>query len=123
MVLQPVKIKNRVSHHRSDRNKLDILLQNYQNNIDKNDHFYHAAELERFSNKTAIIKHTIDTTHSFDYTDYKLLTKEQNYDKLKILEMLYLKIHDTANIRTDTEGLSIIYNGLFKIHLRLIVFC
>lgn len=109
---QPVRL--RISHHRSDRNKLDVLLKKYQDNIDERDHFCHDAELERIKNETAVVKHAIDTNHAFDYNEYKVLTKEQNYDKLKVLEMLYIKQHNTVNIRTGTEGLSIIYNGLFR---------
>lgn len=72
------------------------------------------ANFERMTNKTAVLKHVFEGEHEFAYTNNKVLTKNNNREKLKFLEMLYINHLDTVNLRSDVEGLSVVYSGLLS---------
>ncbi|XP_045483540.1 uncharacterized protein LOC123688859 [Harmonia axyridis] len=85
-------LKNRIRQHKYDCQG---------KNIDKNE-------------KTALAVHHFQENHNLDFDEVKILDKECNYHKRCISEMIHISIHDTMNIRTDTQKLSIIYNNLLR---------
>lgn len=97
-------LKSRIDQHRYDKNRFDRLIRddNTSNMVQQN------QNLERISQKTAVIKHIMDSNHSFSYDDVKILVTDNSYEKLKIWEMLYIKTMKTVNLRTDVDGLSIV---------------
>lgn len=104
------RLKSRISNYLADRRKLTQL----QTGATSSDSSLVDFDLERMSNKTALIKHCVEHTHEFNYNETKILINEENHDKLKILEMLLNKHRKTVNLRSDVEGLSIVYSGLLN---------
>lgn len=56
----------------------------------------------------------METEHVFNYDNFKILTTENNLEKLKILEMLYINNQNTVNIKTDVDGLNIQYISILN---------
>lgn len=104
VILTTQLLKSRIDQHRYDKNRFDRLIRddNTSNMVQQN------QNLERISQKTAVIKHIMDSNHSFSYDDVKILVTDNSYEKLKIWEMLYIKTMKTVNLRTDVDGLSIV---------------
>ncbi|KAH1014409.1 hypothetical protein HUJ04_003250 [Dendroctonus ponderosae] len=64
-------------------------------------------------NKTALAKHIIETGHTFNYTETKVLKSEFNTRKRKLYETIeIIKNLNGINFKTDTKHLSIIYNAI-----------
>lgn len=72
-------------------------------------------EAHKYSKKasTSLKKHKQDTDHEFDYENTRILAKEKNEFKRKILEMINIK-RDTnsVNDRQDIKNLSAIYQPI-----------
>lgn len=101
-------LKSRVSNHVSDRNRLTKL----QSEIAHLNDSQQAKELEVMLNGTALIRHVINLDHEFSYDKTTIVCSDNNYTKLKMLEMLYIQHLNTVNLRSDVEGLSSVYSGL-----------
>ena len=70
--------------------------------------------------KTALASHHFDTSHRFVFNETKILDSEPNWVKRNISEMVHIRLNDTVNHRTDTQGLSKVYNNIlnkFKLQL------
>ncbi|XP_053598083.1 uncharacterized protein LOC128668677 [Microplitis demolitor] len=82
-------IKSRVSEHKVD--------------IKKPSHLH-----------TQLTIHRLDYDHNFDFDHYKILNYENNYNKRKILESIYLEKHKNivVNKRKDTEHINSNYSAL-----------
>lgn len=85
-------LKNRLSQH-----KYDCRLTNLYN-----------------SDKTSLATHHFTTGHNFDFENVKIVDMETNHIKRNISEMLHIKINNTVNKNTDTDGLSHIYVNLLN---------
>lgn len=103
-------LKNRISGHVSDRNNLNKL----RSAVVVDNSLYSVAELERFSGKNAIIKHIIEHSHEFDYDSTKVLSMDGNLVKLKFLELLHIQHLNTVNLKSDVDGLHVVYSGLLS---------
>lgn len=101
-------LKCRLSGHRSDRLKLTKLRDTVYHDASDNN----IVELERFAGKSAVIKHAMEHDHDFDFDAARVLTMSESSVKLKFLEMLYIQHLNTVNLRTDVEGINIVYSGL-----------
>lgn len=62
--------------------------------------------------KTALAVHHFDTGHIFNFEETKILDYEMNWTKRNVSEMVYIRLNDTINHRTDTQGLSRVYNNI-----------
>ncbi|XP_052562356.1 uncharacterized protein LOC120425901 [Culex pipiens pallens] len=101
-------LKNRLSGHRSDVNKLDQLIQS--------GHTYTDVEVQAHREKTALVSHCIDTGHRFDITQAKILDQSFKRSSLPLLEMIWIhNTADTVNKRTDTDGLNSTYAGILHV--------
>ncbi|XP_044578918.1 uncharacterized protein LOC123261389 [Cotesia glomerata] len=65
-------------------------------------------------NKTALAAHYFDQHHNFAFENVEILDKEINWWKRNVSEMIFIKINDTVNKRTDTNNLSILYNDILR---------
>lgn len=83
-------LKNRLNQHR-----LDCRNGNYLN-----------------KDKTALATHHFDTGHNFQFDKTTILDYETNWWKRNVSEMVFIKLHDTVNLRTDTQQLSAIYSNI-----------
>ncbi|CAG5073408.1 Protein of unknown function [Cotesia congregata] len=61
------------------------------------------------NNKTALALHYFDSGHRFKFDEVKILDLENNWHKRSVSEMVWIKLNDTVNKRTDTQNLSTIY--------------
>lgn len=113
-------IKQRISGHKSDRNKWLVIKDGFEKTekLD-NDNPYKTRQFEALDRekntidaRTAAIKHCIDTQHMFEYDDTRILVQEQTLSKLSTLEMLHINDKRTVNIKTDTLGLHNSYKGI-----------
>lgn len=64
--------------------------------------------------KTALSSHHFETRHNFRFDEVKILDKETNFKKRNLSEMIFINLHNTINLRTDTLGLSNIYSNLLN---------
>lgn len=71
-------------------------------------------EILRLGEKTALMKHVIENNHMFNVANPKILDRANRKSTLPTLEMCHI-IHtpNTVNHRTDIQGLSTTYAGLF----------
>lgn len=65
-------------------------------------------------NKTALASHNFEHHHNFDINNVEILGYEGNWLKRNISEMIFIKVNETVNKRTDTNGLSILYKDILK---------
>jgi len=78
-------------------------------------HGYDCQEKYRAkSEKTALAQHHFETGHDFNFSDVKILDREQGYRKRCISEMIHIYITDNINLRSDVDNLSHIYSNLLK---------
>lgn len=77
--------------------------------------YEHTVDIKKPPNQqTALTKHAIDNNHTFNFDNVRVACNESNYKKRLTKEMVHiLKDKNAVNDRTDTQNLSIIYNGLF----------
>lgn len=100
------QLKTRISGHKSNMNQYTKLT---QNNKTQTDH-----EMIALSEKTALMKHVIEENHMFSITQPKILDRANRISALPILEMCHITYTpNTVNHRTDVQGLSTTYAGLF----------
>lgn len=85
-------VKNRMSGHRSDCNQQHTM-------------------------KSALCLHATRWNHSFDFDNVKILAQNDNDDKRKFLEELYIKAsRNCVNIKSrEAQNVSSIYNHLFSV--------
>ncbi|CAG5073418.1 Protein of unknown function [Cotesia congregata] len=86
------RLGDRLRHHRYDCKAINILKEN----------------------KTALASHYFDTGDQFDFDNTCILHQERNRAKRNFCEMVYIKTNRTINLRSDTQGLSAIYNGILQ---------
>ncbi|XP_068990167.1 uncharacterized protein [Neodiprion pinetum] len=67
-------------------------------------------------NKTALAAHYFDSGHGFDFDKAKILDLENNWLKRSVSEMVWIKLNDTVNKRTDTQNLSAMYNEILSVY-------
>lgn len=111
--LTTTAMKVRLSNHKSNKRRLDGMT-GQEVEFFRDPLVAQNEDQPRFSNKTALIKHTMETEHIFKYDDFKILTTENNLEKLKILEMLHINNENTVNIKTDVDGLNIQYINILN---------
>lgn len=99
------KLQTRLYGHKSDKNKLDRIMNMQDDN-------YKNIQLDQWKERTAIMKHAVSTGHTFDYDSVKILDSSEKSTRLPILEICHILTTDNINKRTDTEGLSISYIGI-----------
>ncbi|CAG5093129.1 Protein of unknown function [Cotesia congregata] len=64
------------------------------------------------TNRTALAAHHFDTGHSFQFDKVKILDYENNFFKRNVSEMIHIQASNNVNFRSDTQGLSVLYNGI-----------
>ena len=69
--------------------------------------------------KTALAMHHFDTGHNFNFDNAIVLERESNWYKRNISEMIHINWHKTVNMRSDTQGLSIIYSNILNKYKQL----
>ncbi len=91
-------LKKRIQQHQYGANKLRKL-----NKVEKDKH-------------SALSVHLYNLNHHINLDNVRILERESNYRKRRILEMINIKTtYDTINKQTDTEYLQSSYkNILFK---------
>ncbi|XP_046588309.1 uncharacterized protein LOC124293079 isoform X2 [Neodiprion lecontei] len=87
-------LKNRIYQHRNSCRNVKILDEN----------------------KTALAAHYFDSGHGFDFDKAKILDLENNWLKRSVSEMVWIKLNDTVNKRTDTQNLSAMYNEILSVY-------
>ena len=76
----------------------------------------HKRSIKNGSHETALSKHAVNTLHSFNFNEIKILEHEKNNKNRLIKEMIYIKqTPNKVNNNTDTDNLSGIYNGILSI--------
>jgi hypothetical protein len=75
----------------------------------------HAREKK---NRTALEDHVIEEGHQFDFSKFEIIDGSNNYNKLKLLEMIHITTNETVNKRSDVSNAVQQYAGLIH-HLKL----
>lgn len=99
------KLKTRLYGHKSDKNKLDKIRAIEDENL-KN------IQLDHWKERTAIMQHSVETGHTFNYDSATILDSSNKSNRLPILEICHIMTTKNINKRSDTEGLSISYTGI-----------
>lgn len=99
------KLQTRLYGHKSDKNKLDKIM-------DMQDEDYKKIQLDQWKERTAIMHHSATTGHTFDYSNPTILDTSNKPTRLPILEICHILTTKNINKRTDTDGLSISYTGI-----------
>lgn len=60
-------------------------------------------------NQTALTMHHFDLHHNCEFDRFEILDKETNWLKRNISEIIFIRVNETVNKRTDTNNLSILY--------------
>lgn len=81
-----------------------------------NQHSYDQKNKHIFTdNSTALQIHALNTGHSFNFKEPKILATENNYRKRTILEMIHIKTtKNTVNKKSDTDNLHSIYATILR---------
>ncbi|XP_044758349.1 uncharacterized protein LOC123316371 [Coccinella septempunctata] len=66
-------------------------------------------------NNTALATHHFSEHHNFNFQAASILDVESNWMKRNISEMIYIKLNNTVNCRTDTQNLSLVYTGILDL--------
>jgi predicted GIY-YIG superfamily endonuclease len=68
--------------------------------------------------KTALINHTLDTNHKFNFLDPSVLDREDNVKKRRLLEAGHIIMHSpgTVNIKSDSRNIGTQYYGILNRH-------
>lgn len=87
------KLKTRLAQHKLDH---------------KNKHLH--------QNGTAALHHSLETGHTFNFAQAKILSTESNYHKRATKEMLFINEHkhEVVNFRTDIDNLHRTYSQLLN---------
>lgn len=102
------RLSNHISDHRKYQNqKLLDELGKADYNVD-----FTTTELERLAEKTILIQHSIHTGHLFDNKNISVLGKDNNKQKLNMLEMIFISQRSSVNAKSDIGDLSSLYTGL-----------
>jgi len=66
--------------------------------------------------KTGLIKHTLETHHTFKFTDATILDRENNVKKRRLLEAehIILRSPKTVNIKTDSDSIGTQYYSIIN---------
>ena len=81
----------------------------------KNDCLNTRRTLKIRSASTALSSHVLDTGHNFKFSNTKILGREENTQKRKILEVInILKDKNCVNFNTDVNNLSNVYTSLIS---------
>ena len=100
------RLETRISEHKRDYKKAREVMSS-QNRADRR------FVLENMTTtKTALVQHTIETKHRFDFDSVKILDSSNNNHRLSFLEMLHIQSNETVNRRIDIAKLSNVYSGL-----------
>jgi hypothetical protein len=68
--------------------------------------------------KTALINHTLDNNHKFDFDNASILDRENNVQKRRLLEAGHIILHgkDAVNIKSDSQQISTQYYTVINKH-------
>lgn len=100
-----MKLKQRISGHRSNMKKLKTLREKGYTNAD--------AEICWVKEKTALVNHATTMDHDFKLDETKIIDRTYKTNNLHILESCHIyNTNHTVNKRTDTDNLHIAYAGL-----------
>jgi hypothetical protein len=69
-------------------------------------------------NKTALVNHTLEENHTFNFDEAKIIDYETNARKRLILETGHIIMNDTVNLKTDSRHLGPIYHNIIETHKR-----
>jgi hypothetical protein len=71
------------------------------------------------NNQSALVQHVRSHSHTFNFEGAKIIDREKNYEKLKVLEMLHINanLKQATNLRSDVSHTINQYDGLL-IHLK-----
>jgi hypothetical protein len=66
--------------------------------------------------KTGLIKHTLETHHTFNFNNATILDRENNVKKRRLLEAehIILRSPKTVNIKTDSDNISTQYHAIIN---------
>ena len=65
-------------------------------------------------NPTALVEHSRENNHHFDFENTTILKKEPYLSKRLLHEMIYIKQHNTVNYRRDIDNLNQAYFNIFS---------
>lgn len=66
-------------------------------------------------NKSALVLHSIDKNHDFNFDETKIINRHSNIKKRLVLEACEIITEEKAcNLRSDVEGLSVVYTDILK---------
>lgn len=103
-----MKLKQRLSGHRSNMKKLKTLLDKGYTNAD--------TEVSWVREKTALVNHAATMDHNFKIDESKIIDRTLKTNNLHILESCHIyTTNDTVNKRTDTDNLHVAYAGLLHL--------
>ncbi len=104
------KLTKRIYQHNYNQNYLQQL-----QNVQIYSESFREREIERLVKTSALLKHSFDHNHYFDFNNVKVIDRQNNYYKLKFSEMIHIKNNECCNQRSDIEGLSTIYWGILDL--------
>jgi hypothetical protein len=79
-----------------------------------------AAKEKELSSKTSWLEHAIEHDHNFDVSAMKIHHQETNFNKLAVLEMLYISDDSkSVNSRRDIAFLSTAYSNILRLRKEL----
>lgn len=98
-------LQTRLSGHRTNINKYNALVERGLSDTD--------AEILWVKELTALMEHIVETKHSFDLGNTKIIDLSRKVTNLPMLEMCHIVNNaNTVNHRTDVKGLSNTYAGI-----------
>lgn len=77
-------------------------------------HIQDSKQKDFTQNQTAVVHHIINTGHSFNYDEVRILLMEYNLNKRLVLESICINKHreTSLNLRSDLDSLNPIYSQL-----------
>ena len=101
------KVKTRMSGHKSNKTTLEKLK---KQGLEKDD-----QQFTKLKEQTALLYHCIELDHTFNTENVKIIDRHRIGAALPTLEMCHIfNNSNTVNKRSDTEGLSSTYAGIFN---------
>ena len=74
----------------------------------------HKNDIKNRKDHTALSRHALDSGHNFNFDEAKIVGREDNDKKRKILEVVnIIKNKKSVNFKTDTDGFAKVYSSIF----------
>lgn len=110
------RIKNEQNIKDEIEKKMDAEREDTQSTKNKNESetIKNLKKLEKLCSKSGITTHHINTGHNLNFTNPRIIEKEENKKKLEIIETLHIKTTDNMNKKEDVNKVKTAYDGILN---------